>query len=178
MYPGFRDRTPPREVRGLWLPGTVYFACESPVWTGGVSFYSPRPLAGWPRRAASRGYLLEVGQFEDLVAQEMHREPGTSERIDPDAVVRDGSVRLGEGRYETLVYLGECDGFPVLTCTAPDDPAAVEVRPPAPSYLKMLAEGLRESHGWSGEQIHAYLGELPGVRGLWDVGELRALIDA
>jgi hypothetical protein len=176
-YPGFRDRAPARAVRGLILPGTVYFAWESPVWTGGVAFYSAGQVEDWPREAASCGYLFTLEQFEDLVAQEMYREPGAGARIELDAVVRDGAVRLGEGRYETVLYLGECDGYPVLTCTAPWDPATVELRPPAPRYLKILAEGLRESHGWPAERIHDYLAGLPGVRGMWDVGELRALVD-
>ncbi|MFF3571688.1 hypothetical protein [Nocardia jiangxiensis] len=134
-------------------------------------------MQDWPREVAARGYLFTLEQFEDLVAQEMYREPGAM-RIDLDAVVRDGAVRLGEGRYETVVYLGERAGYPMLTCTASWDPASVELRRPAPRYLKMLADGLRESHGWTAERIHTYLGGLPGVRGLWDIGELRELIDA
>ncbi len=176
-YPGFRDRTAPRDTRGLMVPGAVYFAWESPVWTGGIAFYSVRGMQDWPREVAARGYLFTLEQFEDLVAQEMYREPGAM-RIDLDAVVRDGAVRLGEGRYETVVYLGERAGYPMLTCTASWDPASVELRRPAPRYLKMLADGLRESHGWTAERIHTYLGGLPGVRGLWDIGELRELIDA
>ncbi|WP_227833234.1 hypothetical protein [Nocardia macrotermitis] len=122
-----------------------------------------------------RGYLISVGQFEDLVAQEMYREPGAV-GIDVDAVVREGMVRVGDGRYETVVCLGEREGIPVLTCTAPWDPATVELRRPAPRYLRMLVEGLRESHGWDAERIHSYLVGLPGIRGLWDAAELDALI--
>lgn len=33
-YPGFRDRTPPLKTTPLTLPGTVYFAWQSLVWTG------------------------------------------------------------------------------------------------------------------------------------------------
>ncbi|WP_245713923.1 histone deacetylase [Nocardia vaccinii] len=163
-------------MRALSLPGTVYFAWESPVWTGGIAFYSPRAQEDWPRDVAACGYLFTLEQFEDLVAQEMYREPGTGTRIDLDAVLRDGSVRLGDGRYETVVCLGERAGYPVLTCTAPWDPATVELRRPATRYLEILAGGLRESHGWTAERIHAYLAGLPGVRGLWDTAELRALV--
>ncbi|WP_245718254.1 hypothetical protein [Nocardia miyunensis] len=133
-------------------------------------------MGDWPREVAARGYLFGLEQFEDLVAQEMYRKPGEGPRVDLDAVVRDGMVRLGEGRYETVLYLGDRAGIPVVTCTASWDPESVELRCPAPRYLKILAEGLRESHGWTTERVHAYLAGLPGVRGLWDVAELRALI--
>jgi len=172
-YPGFRDPTPPRASRALTLPGTVYFAWESPVWTGGVAFYAPGRVGD---RAAARGYLLTAGQFDDLLAQEMYRAPGSCGPLDLDAVVREGVVRLGGGRYETVLCVGELDGSPILTFTAPWDPAAVELRRPSSRYLNMLAAGLRESHGWTPGQIYAYLAELSGVQGFWDIGELRALI--
>ncbi|MGF6888938.1 hypothetical protein ABIA39_008409 [Nocardia sp. GAS34] len=175
-YPGFRDRTPPRDRRALMLPGTVYFAWESPVWGGAVAFYAERAVDDWPRGAAARGYLLSAGQFEDLLAQEMYRVPGVGTGVDLDRVVREGVVRLGEGRYETLRYVGDVDGFPAVTFTAPWDPATVEIRRPGPRYLGMLAAGLRESHGWSANRIHAYLAGLPGVRGFWGEMELRQLV--
>ncbi len=177
-YPGFRDRTQPRERRALMLPGTVYFAWESPVWGGAVAFYTGRGAVDWPRGAAACGYLLSAGQFGDLLAQEMYREPGGGIGVDLDRVVRDGVVRLGEGRYETLLYVGEVDGVPAVTFTAPWDPGTIEPGRPGPRYLAMLAAGLRESHGWTPERIRTYLADLPGVRDLWDDDELRELVVA
>lgn len=175
-YPGFRDRTPPLERRALMLPGTVYFAWESPVWGGSVAFYAERAVEDWPRGAAACGYLLSAGQFEDLLAQEMYREPGSRGGVDLDSLARNGVVTLGDGRYETLLYVGEIEGLPAVTCTAPWDPATVEPGRPASRYLSMLAAGLRESHEWTPDRIHAYLAGLPGVRGLWDDDEIRELL--
>ncbi|WP_254207343.1 hypothetical protein [Nocardia alni] len=118
---------------------------------------------------------MSEGQFADLVAQEMYRAPGSVPEVDLDVVRRDGVVRLGEGRYETLVYVGDVDGVPALTFTASWEPSRVELRKPSGRYLGMMSSGLRESHGWTDEQIHAYLVELPGIRGMWDSEELRAV---
>jgi hypothetical protein len=166
-YPGCRDPRPPARTLPLWLPGGVYFALESPAWTGGMAFYDP----ALPGRAAARGYLLTAGQFADLAAQEMHRAPGGA---DPDLAraVADGTLTLGPGRYETLISAGAVDGHPVLTFTAPWHAADVAWTPPAPRYLGMLASGLHEAHGWGPDQITAYLGALPGVDGIWDPADL------
>ncbi|HEY3483483.1 MAG TPA: histone deacetylase, partial [Streptomyces sp.] len=40
-YPGARDTRMPVRSEAVELPGTVYFATESLVWTGGRAFYDP-----------------------------------------------------------------------------------------------------------------------------------------
>ncbi|WP_280370552.1 histone deacetylase [Nocardia wallacei] len=175
-YPGFRDPTPPRASRPLTLPGTIYFAWESPVWTGGAAFYAARPEAEWPAGAAARGYLLTFQQFEDLLAQEMYRTPGTGPGLDLAELTRDGITRLGDGRYETLLHVTVLDGFPVLTFTSPWQPETVRLNKPSPRYLAMLAAGLRESHGWTSAEILTYLAELPGVQGFWPRDDLYTAI--
>lgn len=174
-YAGFRDRTPPLKTQALTLPGTIYFAWESPVWTGGAAFYADQPADGWPKGAAARGYLLTYEQFSDLVTQEMYRTPGTD--LDIPALVEAGKTRLGPGRYETVVSVGDIDGYPALTFTSPWDPSTVELNRPSGRYLSMLATGLRESHQWSPGEVFSYLSKLPGVQGHWDIRELRALIE-
>ncbi len=177
-YPGFRDPTPPRAITPLTLPGTIYFAWESPVWTGGVAFYAHRPIKGWPLGAAARGYLITVEQFGDLMAQEMYRDPGTAAGFDLGDVVGNGMSKLGEGRYETLLHIADLDRYPVLAFTSPWDCAAVELNRPSPRYLAMLAAGLVESHGWTPDDAMDYLTRLPGVEGFWEPDDLRDLIDA
>ncbi|OBB51758.1 histone deacetylase [Nocardia sp. 852002-51244_SCH5132740] len=174
-YPGFRDPTPPLKTQPLTLPGTIYFAWDSPVWTGGVAFYATSPRPEWPNGAAARGYLLTPGQFSDLLTQEMYREP--SKDLDFTEVLETGRSQLGDGRYETLVRATELDGWPVLTFTSPWDPATVELHRPSTRYLQMIASGLSESHEWSAGHIHTYLSKLPGVQGNWDAEELRLLVD-
>ena len=176
-YPGFRDPTPPAKTTPLMLPGSIYFAWESQVWTGGVGFYAAEPTDGWPRGAAARGYLLTEQQFGDLLTQEMYRTPGEADDISLETVLRDGRAQLGPGRYETLVRAGDLDGVPILTFTSSWDPATVELRKPAARYISMIASGLHESHDWTAEKITAYLAELPGIQGLWQTSDLAALVE-
>ncbi|WP_433388466.1 histone deacetylase [Micromonospora sp. KLBMP9576] len=170
-YPGCRDPRPPRRTVPVSLPGGVYFAGESRAWTGGMAFYDPT----LPGAAAGRAYLLDVGQFADVAAQEMYREPGADLDL-IGAAVATGRATLGPGRYETLICPGRLDGLPLLTFTAGWTAADVRWRAPAPAYLAMIARGLRESHGWDADRIAAYLGGRPGVDGGWERDALVPLV--
>ncbi|RKN42782.1 histone deacetylase [Micromonospora endolithica] len=162
-YPGCRDPRPPSRTRPVTLPGGIYFAGESRAWTGGMAFYDP----GLPGAAAARAYLLDVGQFADVAAQEMHREPGADLDL-VDVAVASGRATLGPGRYETLICPGRLDGIPLLTFTAPWTAADVKWRAPAPAYLATIARGLREAHGWDVDRIAGYLLDRPGIAGTWE----------
>ncbi|CCH33307.1 histone deacetylase [Actinosynnema sp. NPDC047251] len=150
-YPGCRDGSPPRAVREVEAPGGIYFATRSPVWGGGRAFFDP----GLPGTAAMRGYLITTGQFADVVEQEMYREPGPE--IDLTTVLAEGRDQRGPGRYDTLLRLGEFAGHPALTFTAPWSAGDVEHTAPSGPYLKMLRDGLCESHGWTTARAAAYL---------------------
>ncbi|MEU4313662.1 histone deacetylase [Nocardia sp. NPDC024068] len=167
---GFRDRTPPARSVGLTLPGLLYFATESAIWTGGRAFYDPDAPAGTPVRA----YLLTRAQFGDLVAQEMYRPP----EADPDLTeaVRNGRCRLGPGRYETVVCPGTFEGIPILTFTAPWRWRDVPGNPPAPAYLRHIALGVRAAHGWSLREVSGYLASRPGAAGHWTPDALAAAL--
>ncbi|TNY37142.1 histone deacetylase [Thermomonospora catenispora] len=160
-HPGCRDTTPVRAERPMTLPGGVYFAHTSPTWGGGMAFYDP----GLPGRVAARAYLLSVSQFADVISQEMHREVGRD--LDLTEAVRTGRQRLGPGRYETIVKVGEDGGVPMLTFTAPHGAAEARLNAPSAPYLRVLGRGLRESHGWSVERAAGYLALRPGARDGW-----------
>ena len=159
--PGARDRTLPSRSVPVDLPGTVYFAGESPQWGGGVAFYDHEQ----PGRTAARAFLLTPGQLADIAAQEMYRPTRVGDPLEELvlAPLADGRHTLGEGRYETLVDVGGYDDLPLLTFTSPHGAAAVEHTRPTPAYLAMMAEGLRESRDWDDEQIAGYLDSIaPG----------------
>jgi hypothetical protein len=172
-YPGCRDAAEPRATAPVLLPGGIWFTGESSAWTGGYALYDPL----LPGEAAARAYLLTAGQFADVVAQEMYREPGVDLAVLAD-VVRHGRLTLGPGRYETLVCAGERDGHPVLTFTAAFGAADGTPAAPAAAYLALLARGLRESHGWDAGRITAYLADRPGVAGAWSRDDLVAVVTA
>ena len=87
-HPGARDRTPPARSIPVDLPGSLYFAGESPQWGGGVAFYDHDT----PGFTAARGYLVTAGQFADIAAQEMHRIPQDGDPIEEVVLARCGAA--------------------------------------------------------------------------------------
>lgn len=167
-YRGARDDSLPVDDRGLTVPGGILFGMESSVWGGGMAFYDPHGAG----RARMRAYLITVGQFSDVVAQEMRRETGAD--LDLSCVLAHGRDVIGLGRYETLRTVGEIDGSPVVTFTDPA-PSAIDANSPAPAYVRMLAHGLRESHALTVTDVCAYLLACRGM-GAWDEARLAACI--
>ncbi len=177
VYPGCRDAGPPERDAPVMLPGDVYFALRSRVWGGGLALYDPLPRDDRPPRPGpvpARAYLITAGQFADLAAQEMGRPPGTD--LDLAPVLATGRHQLGPGRYETIVGLGTRDGWPMLTMTAPWSAGSVEPTAPAAVYLRLLATGLAESHGWGRTRIAAYLAARPGAHGAWTTSMITDLL--
>lgn len=169
-YPGCRDPRAPERALPVMLPGTLYFATESPVWHGGRAFYDPDAAGETPAHA----YLLTASQFSDIAAQEMYREPGTD--LDLSEVLGRGRARLGPGRYETLVCPGLLDGYPVLTFTAPWRSGEVEGNAPSAAYLRHLASGLMASHGWSAARTAGFLATRPGAAARWTPERVAELV--
>ncbi|SER47889.1 hypothetical protein SAMN05421870_10235 [Streptomyces qinglanensis] len=171
-YPGCRDRTMPAESVPVELPGVLYFATTSPVWGGGRAFYDPAADG----RTLAVAHLVTAGQFSDIAAQEMYRDPGTD--LDLSHVLARGRDRIGAGRYETLVYAGELAGRPVLTCTAPWRVGEVPHLPPAAAYLRFLATGLLAAgRGWSAAAVAEYLAGSPGAERQWSAADVLQLME-
>lgn len=154
-HPGARDPSLPIRSVAVDLPGTLYFAGTSPQWGGGVAFYDHLS----PGFTAARGHLVTTQQFADIAAQEMHRDPVEDDPLAAivSAALPDGRHTVGPGRYETLIDVGTLDGRPLLTFTSPDGANDSTHTAPSASYLRTLAEGLRESRDWTDAQIAAYL---------------------
>jgi hypothetical protein len=171
-YVGCRDPSDPVEDVFLEVPGGLVFAGSSGMWGGGMAVYDPDAEG----RAAVRAYRITVEQLADVVAQEMRRPPGgdfTEALVAALPGVETARV-LGAGRYETLIGLGVRDGAPLVTVTA-SDVGSLDLAAPTETYLRWVAEGLRESHGWAPERIGAYLASAPGARDAWTAGAITAL---
>lgn len=169
-YPGFRDPTPPRQVRAVTVPGGIYFAGRSRVWAGGSAFYD----SGLDGEVACRAYLIGAAQFGDLAEQEMLREP--LDDRDLSVVLNDGRHAYGEGRYETLLRLGEHDGRPMLTVTAPWTAETAALAPPTADYLRTIGRGLADAHGWDADVVGSYLAGAPGAAGSWTASQVADLL--
>ncbi|MDQ3764507.1 MAG: histone deacetylase [Actinomycetota bacterium] len=169
-YSGCRDRRPPLRSTGYEFVGGVYFATDSATWGGGRAFYDPELIG----TVAGHAYLITSGQFADITAQEMYGVPGQD--VDLRPVLTTGRWELGPGRYETLLHLGDLDGHPLLTFTAPWHAADIPWTVPSASYLRVLAAGLQEAHGWDVQRVAGYLAGSPGARGYWTPADLTALL--
>jgi hypothetical protein len=175
VYAGCRDRSDPQRIAGVQVPGGLVFAGASRVWGGGSAFYD-HAAAGC---VAGRAYLLTADQLGDVAAQEMRREPGGEFARELAALLPDVDAlhTMGPGRYETVVRLGERDGLPMFTVT--HDPAA-DLEPVAPTapYLRWIATGLTEAHGWNTRQVVDYLKAARGVQKAWSPDALTDLLTA
>ena len=116
-YVGARDDTLPSDDMAVELPGSLYFAGESPTWGGGVAFYDHDVPGPTPARA----YRITVEQFADVAAQEMHRLPQEGDPLEEVIIggLETGRHEAGPGHYETLIEVGRHDGLPMLTFTSP-----------------------------------------------------------
>ncbi|MEU3962060.1 histone deacetylase [Streptomyces buecherae] len=173
-HTGCRDPRPPRRSLPVMLPGCLYFATRSPRWGGGRAFYDP-DAAG---ETAARAYLLTRSQFSDIAAQEMYRAPGSARDLDLSEVVAAGRASVGSGRYETLVCPGALDGLPLVTFTAPWRVGELPPLAPSAPYLRHLAVGLLEAHGWSVARVARYLAACSGAAGHWAEPDIAALLAA
>jgi len=152
--PGARNRSLPARSIPVDLPGSLYFAGESPQWGGGVAFYDHET----PGYTAARGYLVTAEQLADIAAQEMYRLPCDGDPLEEVVLgpLDGGRHEVGPGRYETLVEVGRYDDVPLLTFTSPHGMDHVPHTRPSERYLELLANGLRESRGWDDGRIAAY----------------------
>ena len=84
--------------------------------------------------------------------------------VNPDDVSR--PVDVGDPKwYGRIINLGEMDGHPVLTFTAEWPDSEIEPNPPARSYLVTIADGIRETYGFSHERVAEYFLDKLGVKG-------------
>jgi hypothetical protein len=170
QYQGCRDHSDPLTTFGALVPGRIYFTGHSSVWGGGMAVYDPEH-PGW---VAARAYLLTASQFGDVLAQEMRQQPGVE--LDLTPVHRLGRHSYGPGRYQTLVRVGSRAGLPMLTFTSGHH-ARQNLSAPTAAYLRTMAVGLRESHGWSDGQIAGHLASIAGIHGSWTPDQIAALAD-
>ncbi|MEU4291400.1 histone deacetylase [Kribbella sp. NPDC026596] len=174
-YPGCRDHSDPEQIAGVMVPGGLVFAGASRVWGGGSAFYDSTATG----QVAGRAYLLTPDQLGDVAAQEMRREPGCDFARDLAGLLPDvDSIHtMGPGRYETVARLGELDGVPMFTVTH-GTVSDLDLAAPTAPYLRWIATGLAEAHGWDLPQVVEYLMAAPGVRSGWTPGALAEVLSA
>ncbi len=81
---------------------------------------------------------------------------------------------LSSGFYSELIYVGERDGYPMLSFTASED--RTDFNQPSPAYLRMIQSGLHEAHGLGADDSVAYLKDRPGILGKLSVEQLLEIL--
>jgi hypothetical protein len=175
-YPGCTDTGDPTGDVPIRWGGRPHFALTSRVWGGGIAFMDDAKDA----QGLGRAYRVTAGQFDEIVHFE---NSGTTaagaKKINLDDVLTAGRLATGPGAYETLVHVGDHDGAPVLTFTAPfsaEDAIAGRVRitrghalpvhvhsnKPSASYVRMIGQGLAQTFGMDEVAQADYIRGCPG----------------
>lgn len=178
--PGSTDHTPPSRDIAIDIPVRLYFGGQSRVYNGSVAFVDPGKTS---ESTMARAYLVTREQFWQIVRQENMwldmppaevptvaaiRQAGTA-LLTPPATQAD----LYPSQYPRVVYLGERDGYPLLTFTS-DKPHS-QTGKPSELYLKTMSTGFYQSRNITAKQIAAYLVNKPGVAGKYTLDELEIL---
>lgn len=182
-YDGCTDPTPPAADIPIRFAGArPHFALTSRVWRGGIAFIDPRK--GESAQGLGRAYDITINQFDEVVAQENGLPTAFADPLKLDEVLTTGRSVLGNGSYETLLHIGDYEGAPVLTFTAPfstrdaltksgrilrtppgtTTPVRMPVmtNKPSAAYLRMIGGGLAETFDMDEVQQADYLRGCPG----------------
>ncbi len=129
-YDGCEDTSEPESLGWMFVPHKLYFAKKSSRWDRqGVAFLSCKRERNSEFHAVVRLWKVSETQFECIKRQE-------------------------GGWYNYELILGEKDGLIIKTITGCWED---EVFPPSKRYLEVIKKGLKETTGWTDEEIENYL---------------------
>ena len=135
-YQGCNDKTEPEDYGQLFAPYRLYFAKESPRWDGkGVAFLTCEKEVDNEYHTLVRLWKITEEQFDCIWEQE------------------------GKPYYRKKLYLGEKDRIEIHTLTGC---WLKEKNRPSEKYLHYIKLGLRETTGWTDEEIEKYISKFLG----------------
>jgi hypothetical protein len=182
-YDGCTDDTEPAGDIPIRFAGArPHFALTSRVWHGGIAFIDAQK--GESAHGLGRAYDIAIDQFDEVVAQENGQSTLAANPVSLDEALATGRSEIGNGSYETILHIGDYEGAPVLTFTAPfstrealtgtghitrkpvgqTTPVRMPVmtNKPSPAYLRMIGSGLAETFGMDETAQADYLRGCPG----------------
>ncbi|OIK13063.1 hypothetical protein BIV60_14745 [Bacillus sp. MUM 116] len=167
---GCRDHSKPLDEASFTIHYPLYFAKKATGWSNkGVAFIG---LNQDPDDITySKKYLVTTEQFLDIVKQE---NGGIEFDIDLNEVKEKGSIHFRESWYGNILYLGEDQGYPIFTFTAPWDRNEVDWEKPSHAYLTTIIKGLKSD--FSSEVIYEYLRKKQGIKGYYTEEELASVV--
>jgi len=172
-YEGCRDKTLPADNEDFYICSELYFAKQSSNWdNGGVAFI--RTVFEPQASTIGRIYLITKDQLIDIARQET--QTTTELLIDFDRAIKDGSyIFKRPSWYGNLLYLGKQNEYPIFSLTNEND-----LQPstkPSKSYLKIICQGIKESHNIDDTTIFDYLKNKQGIKGNYRDEELLSIIN-
>nr|WP_209481445.1 hypothetical protein [Virgibacillus litoralis] len=168
---GCKDKSLPIKETTYIMRYPLYFAKSSSRWQNkGVAFIGLNEDE--EHHTYSRKYLITVEQFMDVVKQENN---GAELDIDLIEIIKNGSKTLRDSWYGTILYLGEEDGYPILTFTAYWD-LDVPYNKPSEEYLSMIINGLKTTLELEDTEVLNYLSSKPGVADNYNRNEIEELL--
>jgi hypothetical protein len=162
FYPGCRNKTLPKNSKGITIDAELYFAKSSKTWSGGGAAFIKSNF-NKNSQTLGRMYLITEQQFIDLVQQEI-KFTGKFD-IDLQKVIKNRSLEMKNNSwYGKIICLGEEQDHPIFTFTN-ENYLRKEINPPHEFYLKIIIEGLKETYSMSDFDIAAYLKNKEGIKG-------------
>jgi hypothetical protein len=171
-YSGSSDKTPPLRKEQIIINMELYFAGSSSVWdNGGIAYIAPSLNSSF--KTLGRMYLISKQQFLDLLNQEAFNLKSIP--INFNKAISDKSLIFDSNSlYNTIIFLGMKDGFPIFTLTAKGK--VHEANKPSESYLKIIIKGLKETYQLNDEEIRDYFISKSGIDSNYNKEELARII--
>lgn len=168
---GCNDQSLPVDESTFTINHPLYFAKESARWgSQAVAFIGL--THNKDTATYSKKYLITIEQFLDIVKQE---NDGIEFDINLNEVIELGSkIFNSHSWYGNILYLGENEGYPIFTFTAPWEIGEVELKKPSHAYLSTIINGLKNDY--SSEDIYQYFLNKPGIKDLYTDEELASVV--
>jgi hypothetical protein len=159
----------------------LYFSQQSSLWRGGVAFIKSTPSFDSTKDVSfGRRYLITKEQFVQVVRQECNlKATDSSLEMDFESASKSSQYMIGPDSkcrwYGRIINLGSSFGITMFTFTAKWEDDAAEYSSPSEDYLRLIIEGLKETHNLSDREIAKYLVSTPGINGRKTLEELETL---
>lgn len=171
---GCKDNAMPIKIKNISIKKQQYFAKSAMRWQSqGVAFLGPDS----EDVTLGRMYLITKEQFEDVVKQENGISVYDELFIDMDGIKSLGEMEVFKGWYGNIVYLGDSEGYPIVTFTGSYTEYTKEMNAPSEAYIKMIASGIKENYDIQLEELIDYFLRKPGVGMSYDKARMRAVLE-
>ena len=182
VYGGCTNQTLPQKRKFIKIPYEMYFAGTASFWENlSVAFISPdkNPNGIFTNCCA---YLISMAQFHDIVNQENAQFANSSTfTLDIQSLLQNGSLSLGSKKeneyYGKILYLGDEEGYPVITFSSKWSFENAQFNKPGKQYLKTIISGLRESGALDKKEIVDYFKDMRGIKNAYSTHDLNKIVD-